>query len=509
MSDKKAIKFTQSSIFDVLRIREDSKVKEERHEEFFGCPICAFDLSKFTLEARTIHVNRCIDPSVNTTIVVKEEIKTEIIETTKRKPTIPREKSTGKRVKKQKSPIPDHKILKFDSDTNSLAVDAFCYAPNDLINVYLLTHFHSDHYGGLSKSWFNASGIQYLLCTPVTGRLVVQRYGIGENCQLLETPFGQWINVPDTEIEILALDANHCPGAGIFIIKCKSDMYLHCGDFRVCESMIDQLKGYKFQRCYLDTTYLDPIYSFPKQEDVVSQTSEWVKNKVLNYKSNQLRIFDYIGATGGSSSEFLIVIGTYSIGKEKLALGIAETLDSNIFCTKERFKMMNTYDWPELTSRLDTESPLDCCVHLVSMNKTNKESMQEYLRIHSSKFKSVLVIYPTGWSFNWRKKDPNGTDDGGEVTLANFTMKDCKKEKESIERTLESGFSVNKKQDFVTYRKVTVPYSEHSSFRELFYFVNLINCEKWITTVNKQSDAQQMKWIEAFDREPLLDLGDL
>ena len=34
-----------------------------------------------------------------------------------------------------------------------VAVDAFCFAPHDTINQYFLTHFHADHYGGISKKW--------------------------------------------------------------------------------------------------------------------------------------------------------------------------------------------------------------------------------------------------------------------------------------------------------------------------------------------------------------------
>lgn len=512
MSDKKTIKFTQSSIFDVWRTRKELAVKEEGHETFFGCPICSFDLSKFTLDARTLHVNRCIDPLD----VVKDEIRTVKIEeidtvttTTKsKKRQTPQRKPSVKRGKKQKPPIPEHKILNFNNDANIIAVDAFCYAPNDQISVYLLTHFHSDHYGGLSKSWFDVSGAKYVLCTPVTGKLLTQRYGMGESCQLLETPLGEWIGIPQSEIEVLALDANHCPGAGIFIIKCKEDIYLHCGDFRVCASMIDRLKGYQFKKCYLDTTYLDPMYSFPKQNDVVMNTSQWIKEKVMNYKSNQLRIFDYI-KPNGSSNEFLIVVGSYSIGKERLALSIAKALDSKIFCTKDRFKTMSTYDWPELTTRLDTESPLECNVHLVSMGKTNKDLMKEYLGLHSSKFKSVLVVYPTGWSFNWRKKDDTNEGDDAKTELGKFIETDSGKEIEIMKRTLEGGFNVNKKQDFITYRKVTVPYSEHSSFRELFYFVNLLRCDEWITTVNKNKDKMQMLWIKEFSNFPNLELEDL
>ena len=52
------------------------------------------------------------------------------------------------------------------------AVDAFSYGPIDRVTGFFLTHFHSDHYKGLSNKLFvDRSGIR-LYCSDVTGNLV-------------------------------------------------------------------------------------------------------------------------------------------------------------------------------------------------------------------------------------------------------------------------------------------------------------------------------------------------
>lgn len=52
------------------------------------------------------------------------------------------------------------------------AVDAFSYGQIAGITGYFLTHFHSDHYKGLSNKLFDGTTGLRLYCTPVTGNLV-------------------------------------------------------------------------------------------------------------------------------------------------------------------------------------------------------------------------------------------------------------------------------------------------------------------------------------------------
>lgn len=530
----------QRSIFDYLSTKiKDNVPKEEKIEdqiqqmEEMFCPICNFDLTKFTVDARSVHVNRCIDIPVGkeqlnsptkrrkitkvetikessdilqetneeikieeTTMrtLIKEETQISCMETTIlpqdnlsiAKPTKPRKK----RLCKPKPPISEEKILIFpkrneEERDNILAVDAFCYSPDVRIKTYLLTHFHSDHYSGLCKSWDNGD---LIICTPITSRLVILKFNYPrENLFILEE-YEKSYRIPDTDIDITAFDANHCPGAGIFVIECNGLKYLHCGDFRANTTMITKLnENYPggFDRCYLDTTYFDPTYTFPKQDDVVRIASSWIKKKCEIHKSKQQRVVDFFTNNGGKTQEFLIVVGTYSIGKEKLALGITKALETKILCTKDKYKILKQYGWGELEELLQVDNGLNCGVHLVPMSKTRKDNMVEYLKQYSAKYKAILVVIPTGWTFGYGKKGESDSS-GSSENLSD----------EAIEESFERGFNVgSKKLGLVTVRKIQVPYSEHSSYSELVEFIGRVPVRRWVPTVGVKSGAEQVRRI--------------
>ncbi|MCO5609238.1 hypothetical protein L7F22_063462 [Adiantum nelumboides] len=55
--------------------------------------------------------------------------------------------------------------------------------------------------------------------------------------------------------------------------------YLHCGDFRASPRHIEHpaIKGKRIDIVYLDTTYLNPRYCFPAQEQVVNACAQAVR----------------------------------------------------------------------------------------------------------------------------------------------------------------------------------------------------------------------------------------
>lgn len=533
VSSKKVVRKDQSaevSSSAVVKIEQGSpeEVKEGERTQMF-CPICDFELTRFTLEARSVHVNRCIDPpsikqvsppkkrkktskNLKTTQVddkprattkIKEEILVELKEEEKLSEIIDEEINSSqvtqeakgqkrRRSGRIKPPIPEHKILSFPEagEENIIAVDAFCYSPNEKISIYLLTHFHSDHYGGLCKSWDNGNMI---ICTPITSRLMQGKFKIPFDRIFVLEKYGVPTEIPGTEMQVTVFDANHCPGAGIFVIECSGVKYLHCGDFRANNEMIEKLLNRYpsgFDKCYLDTTYLSPTYTFPSQSDVVNCTSEWIKKKCAVHRSKQQRIIDFFKSRTSQSpdiAEFLVVIGTYSIGKEKLALGISKALDTKIFCPKDKYDILKEYEWDELTQRLDTENVMECGVHLLPLRKTRKEFMVDYLKKYSSKYKAILVVIPTGWTFGY----------GTRTTSSNTSMLPPKTQTEQMVDSFERGFNVGgSRGDLVIVRKIQVPYSEHSSFSELMQFVKRLDVKEWIPTVNMNSVGSQLQLIQ-------------
>merc|ERR1712098_730711 len=72
---------------------------------------------------------------------------------------------------------------------------------------------------------------------------------------------------------VTALDANHCPGALMFVIQLTSGQtILHTGDFRAISHMETKQEVGQFStidQVYLDTTYCKPEYDFPPQAEVI------------------------------------------------------------------------------------------------------------------------------------------------------------------------------------------------------------------------------------------------
>ncbi|KAL3013444.1 hypothetical protein AAZX31_06G053900 [Glycine max] len=90
-------------------------------------------------------------------------------------------------------------------------VDAFKYLRGDCSH-WFLTHFHLDHYQGLTKS-FNHGKIY---CSSVTARLVNMNIGIPYD-KLHVLPLNQKVEIAG--VDVTCLDANHCPGSIIILFQ--------------------------------------------------------------------------------------------------------------------------------------------------------------------------------------------------------------------------------------------------------------------------------------------------
>ena len=72
--------------------------------------------------------------------------------------------------------------------------------------VFVLTHFHADHYTGLDDGWNHGK----IYCTPVTAKLVALRLKVRADF-LVPLPIGETAHIDGWTLRFA--DANHCPGA--------------------------------------------------------------------------------------------------------------------------------------------------------------------------------------------------------------------------------------------------------------------------------------------------------
>jgi DNA cross-link repair 1A protein len=427
-----------------------------------------------------------------------------------------------------------------------ICVDAFRYGAVKGQNAYFLSHFHSDHYIGLTASWSHGP----IYCSKVTGNLVRQQLHVDPKW-VVDLDFEKKTEVPGTEgVHITMISANHCPGSSLFLFeketgKGKStrlQRVLHCGDFRACEAhlehpllkpdVLDAVSGKNRQQkldvCYLDTTYLNPKYAFPPQQQViqacadmcvslnkekVDESDSWEKMKKDRAGEGMVKFIqkatevgaDVNGDDSTSTSptkigvnkprgKLLVVVGTYSIGKERICIGIAKALGSMIYAPANKQRICRALEDPELDALL-TSDPRQAQVHMTPLFEIRAETLDDYLRDYSDIFCRAVGFRPSGW--NYRPPKSRFTESPSVQTVlysqnwkSPFSMRDLTQQRGSTNRAKCFG----------------VPYSEHSSFRELTMFCCALRIDKIIPTVNvgNAKSRENMKgWCEkwATDRK--------
>ncbi|KAG8899668.1 hypothetical protein FRB99_006511, partial [Tulasnella sp. 403] len=376
-------------------------------------------------------------------------------------------------------------------------------------------------------------------------------------------PFNKPVVLPDTGgVEVVLLEANHCPGSCLFLFTGRQTVnagdgdftspsigsnrvfrYLHCGDFRASPRHVlhPTIKGKKIDTVYLDTTYLNAKYCFPPQKQVIEACAELAKRIVTKAETTN-RVGKWFtpvtkqeatletpstsdvltgareGPVGDASGEHpaggggsesrsieeqrdakfvppqtgrvLVVIGTYSIGKERIVKAVAKALSSPVYCDTRKRAILLCQDDPELHALL-TDDPYAAQVHLVPLQTITLEKIEPYYSKFRNGFASVVGFRPTGWTYS----APAGTE-----LLPNIPQ--------LITKTQNKNFtysSLNQmRNSSAKFKLYGVPYSEHSSFFELTCFALSIDVAKIIATVNvgsAKSRGTMGKWFEKWETE--------
>lgn len=437
-----------------------------------------------------------------------------------------------------------------------ICVDAFRYGAVEGCKAYFLSHFHSDHYIGLTSSWCHGP----IYCSHVTANLVRQQLRVDPKW-VVDLEFEKPVEVPGTRgVKVTMIPANHCPGSSLYLFEKtvsppkngkggKLQRILHCGDFRACKAHVehpllmpdvqDAITGKKREQkidvCYLDTTYLNPKYAFPNQEAVikacadmcvslskvsVDESDGWEQMKRqragegmvkfvrkesnpgikeeppeddddkdgMKLQQNPNGSQQILTSTNGKErGRLLVIVGTYSIGKERICMGIARALDSKIYAPPGKLRICAALEDPELNARL-TSNPREAQVHMTPLFEIRAETLDDYLKDYFPHFTRAVGFRPSGW--NYRPPNSRFVESPSVQTVlysdnwkSSYSMKELVPQRGSTSRASCFG----------------VPYSEHSSFRELTMFCTALRIEKIIPTVNVGSakSRERMKaWCE-------------
>lgn len=238
---------------------------------------------------------------------------------------------------------------------------------------------------------------------------------------------------------------------------------LHTGDFRACPELILkspflvpflQNENEKLDIVYLDTTYGSAAsYSFPPQKKVLSALAEEILKVVIKENKRKLVPFSY-----------LIVVGTYTVGKEKVCIELATVLSTKIWNGVARKRSLLEIVLPE---ELLGEDPLKCQVHIVSMSDLSDENLSLMLDKYRPHYTHIVAVKPTGWTF----KTPRLKSSSNESNIPLYQMVTTISKKGSLPRH-KGRISL-----------LEVPYSEHSSYEELKTFLDTFKIDLVIPTV--------------------------
>ena len=327
------------------------------------------------------------------------------------------EKVRGQSKKERLNEIPSHKII----GKTGLAVDCFSYGEIGTVSHYLLSHFHYDHFLGLSRHWSHR-----VVCSSLTKRLLTSKLKVRE---ALITTLDVGESRKFGESLVTALDANHCPGSLMFLIRHSGQTFLHTGDFRASPDMeslpVFWQADFSLSRLYLDTTYCRPEYDFPALEDVIDKTLQLVKS-FLSEKPNTV-----------------ILIGAYDVGKEKLLKAVVERLGCKVWGDEKRISTWRCLEEGELLGRLVGDRARAQVQVITNSRVTWAKLGLELEKLKRGGWRHVLGVKPTGWS--------HARGEHSEASLTSLAIH-TRGEVSLLE----------------------VPYSEHSSYSELERFVKFL-----------------------------------
>ncbi len=148
---------------------------------------------------------------------------------------------------------------------------------------------------------------------------------------LRELPLDEEVFLSAT-ISVTAIEANHCPGAALFLFNfmALNRRILHTGDFRANRVIREdpRLVTGSIYSLYLDTTFCQKAFKFPPQQEcidfIVARTKEFL----------------------AARRKTIILVGSYSIGKERIVVAISKKCNVPICVSKSKLATLKLTDLP-------------------------------------------------------------------------------------------------------------------------------------------------------------------
>ncbi|XP_078740841.1 DNA cross-link repair 1A protein-like, partial [Lampetra fluviatilis] len=202
------------------------------------------------------------------------------------------------------------------------------------------------------------------------------------------------------DVTLTLLDANHCPGAAMLLVERRDGRrFLHTGDFRATDAMAELQplrEGPRIHTLFLDNTYCSPEFNFPSQEEAVEAVA-------LLAAQAQAR-----------DPSTLFVVGSYTVGKEKVIIAVAEVLDCKVAVTPDKLRILRCLDLEPLGAQRLTTSWASTQLHMLPMARLTLQGLARHLAGFPGRYGRVVAFKPTGWAYDGTAPRPQTR---GNVTI--------------------------------------------------------------------------------------------
>ncbi|XP_058516063.1 5' exonuclease Apollo [Ochotona princeps] len=247
-----------------------------------------------------------------------------------------------------------------------IAVDFWSLRRAGSARLFFLSHMHSDHTVGLSSTWARP-----LYCSPITAHLL-HRYRQVSKEWIHALEVGESHVLPLDEIgretmTVTLLDANHCPGAVMFLFEGYFGTILYTGDFRFTPSMLKEpalTRGKEIHVLYLDNTNCNPALVLPTRQEAARQIVQLIRQH----------------------PQHMIKIGLYRLGKESLLEHLALELRTWVVLSPQRLELVQMLGLADVFTVEEKAGR----IHAVDHTEICHSAMLRWNQIHPT-----IAILPT------------------------------------------------------------------------------------------------------------------
>ncbi|KAK4326663.1 hypothetical protein Pmani_002822 [Petrolisthes manimaculis] len=256
-----------------------------------------------------------------------------------------------------------------------IAVDFWKPTKAPQVRLFFLTHLHADHTQGLTSSWRLP-----IYTSPTNAVLLKHKFKLSGNIvRELEVRESYLIPLDDDgdhTITVTVLDANHVPGAVMFLFQGYFGNILYSGDMRWYPELVEDpvlrevVVSRQLDRLYLDNTFSAPYCTFPSRQKA---------------KQELFTIID-------SFPDHIIKVGIRELGREDLLESVARRFQERILVTQSKFEYLQLLNYSDAFT---TDSD-KARIHAVPMTRLNVSSHRKWNEEHPT-ISIILTALFVGW----------------------------------------------------------------------------------------------------------------